>query len=148
MGWFKHAFITKFNNIQPEVYLIYRSFMAKNILHSKRGTVFTGHTDQVSRRMGFAALPTSGLVIKIVRHCVELSGWPGVCLGFIGFLCLCALKLLISIHIFGKAHQYVEEENDVNECKDKLCNPIRHFEISSGKEVNGLPSTNSLRSGC
>lgn len=108
VDWFKHGFITKFNNIKPDVYVEYRNFLAKDILSRKEGF---SETDQVSRRMGFTALPYAVLLIKVVGQCVTLTGWPGVCFGVLGYLCLCALKLLVSIHIFGKAINYVKADN-------------------------------------
>lgn len=121
VDWFKHAFITKFNNIQPEVYLAYRKFLAKNILSSRDDMVFTGHTDQVSRRMGFTALPLAVLLVKVVGQCVVLSGFNGLCFAFTGYLCLCALKLLVSITLFGKASIYINE--DITPVCDP--NPVR-----------------------
>ena len=47
VDWFKHGFITKFNNIQPQVYTTYRSYLAKRILFSKSPSGFIGHTSQV-----------------------------------------------------------------------------------------------------
>ena len=47
VDWFKHGFITKFNNIQPQVYTTYRSYLAKRILFSKSASGFIGHTSQV-----------------------------------------------------------------------------------------------------
>ena len=51
---------------------------------------------QVSRRMGFTAIPYAVLLIKIVGQCVTLSGWPGVLFASLGYLCLCTFKLLVS----------------------------------------------------
>ena len=149
VDWFKHGFITKFNNIEPDIYITYRSFLAKDILYSKQDSGFTGHTDQVSRRMGFTALPYAVLLIKIFGQCITLSGWPGVCFGVMVYLCLCAFKLLVSIHIFGKAAQYAKEDykakqvqntswsfgmrgsvQDVNDSSEILSNA--HSSLSSG----------------
>ena len=137
VDWFKHGFITKFNNIQPEIYLTYRSFLAKDILYSKQDSGFTGHTDQVSRRMGFTALPYAVLLIKIFKQCISLSGWAGLCFAFLGYLCLCAFKLLVSIHIFGKAAQYVKEDNKAKKVQTTLYNPSWSFEIADSiQEMN------------
>lgn len=140
VDWFKHAFITKFNNIQPEVYTMYRTFLAKNILHSKHDTVFTGHTDQVSRRMGFTALPLAVLLIKIIGQCVHLSGWRGILFATLAYFCLCALKLLISIRIFGKASEYVKDEVKIvgDSSNERIYNPSWSFEpLSSVQEIHG-----------
>jgi len=109
VDWFKHAFITKFNDIKPEVYETYRACLAHNIVLNKDETVFTGHTDQVSRKMGFSALPMACLITRVFSQSLKLSGSSGVLLFALVFLCLCALKLLVSIHIYGEAALYIQK---------------------------------------
>ncbi|XP_065071091.1 transmembrane anterior posterior transformation protein 1-like [Rhopilema esculentum] len=108
VDWFKHAFITKFNDIKPEVYETYRASLAHNIVMNRHESLFTGHTDQVSRKMGFSPLPMACLIIRVFSQSLELNGWPGFVLFLVMFLCLCALKLLVSIHIYGEAAVYIQ----------------------------------------
>ncbi|XP_066922465.1 transmembrane anterior posterior transformation protein 1 homolog [Clytia hemisphaerica] len=157
VDWFKHAFITKFNNIQPDIYLTYRKFLAKNILSSRDDLVFTGHTDQVSRRMGFTALPLAILLIKVVGQCVSLNGINGLCFAFSGYLCLCALKLLVSITVFGKASEYIKDDvtpvldantvrspNDPTESNDKIFKQSWSFEpLNSVQDIYGGFNSNT-----
>ncbi|XP_065649427.1 transmembrane anterior posterior transformation protein 1 homolog isoform X2 [Hydra vulgaris] len=134
VDWFKHAFITKFNDIQPDVYLTYRAFLAKNLLVNNCDTVFSGHTDQVSRRMGFTVLPMAALLIRICSQCVKLSNWSGLLFIILFYLCLCALKFIVSIHILGKSVQYVKEQD----IKEKPFEPCWSFSpLSSVQEIHG-----------
>lgn len=156
VDWFKHAFITKFNNIQPDVYIAYRKFLARNILTSRDDMVFTGHTDQVSRRMGFTALPLAVLLIKVIGQCVSISGLNGFCFALSGYLCLCALKLLVSITIFGKAAEYIKDDEAQHnlptspaaraDSKDKMFKPSWSFEpFTSVQDIyGGFNSTTKL----
>jgi len=134
VDWFKHDFITKFNNIQPDVYITYRSYLAKRILYSKSDSGFIGHTSQVSRRMGFTALPYAVLLIKIVGQCVSLSGWAGLCFGILCYLCLCAFKLLVSIYIFGKAAQYAKEDIKTKKVQETIFSTSWSLEMATGIE--------------
>ncbi|XP_047128950.1 transmembrane anterior posterior transformation protein 1 homolog isoform X1 [Hydra vulgaris] len=134
VDWFKHAFITKFNDIQPDVYLTYRAFLAKNLLVNNCDTVFSGHTDQVSRRMGFTVLPMAALLIRICSQCIKLSNWSGLLFIILFYLCLCALKFIVSIHILGKSVQYVKEQD----IKEKPFEPCWSFSpLSSVQEIHG-----------
>ena len=83
VDWIKHAFITKFNDISPDVYRKYRAILSKDLVTSRHGNVrnkindkllsccYLGmlsiqakadHCDLVSRRMGFIPLPLGCLV--------------------------------------------------------------------------------------
>eukprot|EP00795_Rhopilema_esculentum_P012158 gene12158-2768_t len=85
VDWFKHAFITKFNDIKPEVYETYRASLAHNIVMNRHESI-----------------------IRVFSQSLELNGWPGFVLFLVMFLCLCALKLLVSIHIYGEAAVYIQ----------------------------------------
>lgn len=80
VDWIKHAFITKFNDISPDVYRKYRAILSKDLVTSRHGNVRirfdnimtalfllpiqakADHCDLVSRRMGFIPLPLGCLV--------------------------------------------------------------------------------------
>ena len=60
IDWLKHAFITKFNHISPNVYDHFKESLAIDIL-----TVSSNVPDQsliISRKMGFSSLPHTCLV--------------------------------------------------------------------------------------
>ena len=90
VDWIKHAFITKFNDISPDVYRKYRAILSKDLVTSRHGNVRkqtlvlswyvfllsiqakADHCDLVSRRMGFIPLPLGCLVSTINRkHFVQ-----------------------------------------------------------------------------
>ena len=86
VDWIKHAFITKFNDISPDVYRRYRAILAKDLVTSRHGNVSISvymvvinlhvtcmqakadHCDLVSRRMGFISLPLGCLVGIVLIH--------------------------------------------------------------------------------
>lgn len=39
VDWIKHAFITKFNDISPDVYRKYRAILSKDLVTSRHGNV-------------------------------------------------------------------------------------------------------------
>jgi len=65
VDWLKHAFITKFNDIRPEVYDRYFQVVCKQINGNEM--VEETRTDQsptVARKIGFAAFPLVCLVTR------------------------------------------------------------------------------------
>ena len=103
VDWLKHAFITKFNHIRPGVYGRYIDVLCKDLIKGQSGggsvslpsslpllqveliEFFLYHetknsqeiVDQspsVSRRLGFAALPLSCLVIRVFSQAFEILG--------------------------------------------------------------------------
>lgn len=85
VDWFKHAFVTRFNEISNDVYEDYSLSLAYDLVGSKLKSVcvlvflyfvdnrfvcfikaFSDHSDIVSRRMGFIPLPLAVLCIRIL----------------------------------------------------------------------------------
>ena len=58
VDWIKHAFITKFNGIKPNVYQLFSQVIARDILRKSHIPHAT------SRRLGFGVLPASVLVLS------------------------------------------------------------------------------------
>lgn len=67
VDWIKHAFITKFNHIQPVVYLKFCGILAQDF-ESSAGNSLTDKSPQVSKRIGFSAFPLVCLVQSICLH--------------------------------------------------------------------------------
>lgn len=86
VDWLKHAFITRFNEIPPEVYGSYSISLAYDMASSKLKSAFSDHSDLISRRMGFIPLPLGVLVYRIVSGSFEFTKVHDLtCLG-LGFL--------------------------------------------------------------
>ncbi|XP_031556071.1 transmembrane anterior posterior transformation protein 1 homolog [Actinia tenebrosa] len=119
VDWVKHAFITKFNDIPPEVYTEYRSRLAKDAISSRQKNAHADHFDLVSRRMGFIPLSLGALVIRVITHSIHVHGNGGVALIVSTYFFLLTLKILNSIIFLGKAPEYAKEYPDSDETKTK-----------------------------
>ncbi|GJN93773.1 hypothetical protein Rhopal_006831-T1 [Rhodotorula paludigena] len=89
VDWLKHAFITKFNHIRPGVYGRFVDVLCKDLVAGsaaksggarQRGDEpFVDQSPLVARRLGFAALPLSCLVVRVIAQAFEmLSDESGV----------------------------------------------------------------------
>lgn len=66
VDWFKHAFVTRFNEIGSQVYKDYSLSLAYDLVGSKLKNAFSDHSDIISRRMGFIPLTLSVLFLRTV----------------------------------------------------------------------------------
>ncbi|XP_074641533.1 transmembrane anterior posterior transformation protein 1 homolog [Tubulanus polymorphus] len=123
VDWLKHAFIVKFNNLSADVYREYTISLAYDTACSRMKKAFSDHSDLVSRRMGFTPLPLAVLLIRIFTQSLKISGWLGILLLFVGYLCLLTFKILNSIVMLGKTcnylNEYFEEREKKGHEKDK-----------------------------
>ncbi|XP_064600982.1 transmembrane anterior posterior transformation protein 1 homolog [Liolophura sinensis] len=123
VDWFKHAFVTKFNEISSDVYHDFTVSLAYDMSISRQKYAFTDHSDLVSRRMTFTPLPLACLVIHIVSKSVKVSGWVGVAIFVVGYFCLITLKLLTSIIILGRACELIRQHKAATKsAKEELVN--------------------------
>lgn len=99
MDWLKHAFITKFNHIRASVYDRYLDVLCKDVmlagrtrqsvstrvsLHyiehrvrtnapSQTRNILTDHTLLLGRRLGFASLPLSCLLLRVGVQAIGMT---------------------------------------------------------------------------
>lgn len=102
VDWLKHAFITKFNHIHPDVYLKFCSILAKDFETMSEGAGLVDQSPQVSRRIGFSVFPLSCLLIRVVMQIVLVyqPAWSKLLPHIIGsFGCLFILKLIIGMNL-------------------------------------------------
>jgi len=97
----KHAFITKFNSIKPDIYQKFKSILSREMLDSKN-RAFTESSWAISKKIGFVPLPLGCIVMRVFSQVVPISGGMGVLLLFIVALCLSSLKILLRILLLGK----------------------------------------------
>ncbi|GHJ89924.1 hypothetical protein NliqN6_6326 [Naganishia liquefaciens] len=125
VDWLKHAFITKFNHIRASVYDRYLDVLCKDVMlagrtrqsvSTKTRNVLTDHTLLLGRRLGFASLPLSCLLLRVgvqaigmislfsssdedglpPSRAVQVFSWVGVpCIAFLVWLSLISLKVLL-----------------------------------------------------
>ncbi|KDE02248.1 hypothetical protein MVLG_07183 [Microbotryum lychnidis-dioicae p1A1 Lamole] len=76
VDWLKHAFITKFNHIRPQVYGRFIDVLCKDLVVGAKGTrreqPFVDQSPVVARRLGFAALPLGCLVVRVIAQAFEM----------------------------------------------------------------------------
>ncbi|KAM6953131.1 transmembrane anterior posterior transformation protein 1 homolog [Aplochiton taeniatus] len=104
----KHAFITKFNDINAEVYSEYRASLAFDLVSSRQKNACTDYSDSVARRMGFIPLPLAVLLIRVVMSSVKVQGALSYVCVFLFYLGMVTLKVLNSIVLLGKSCVYVK----------------------------------------
>uniref|UniRef100_A0A0N5C6P3 Protein TAPT1 homolog n=1 Tax=Strongyloides papillosus TaxID=174720 RepID=A0A0N5C6P3_STREA len=93
IDWFKHAFITKFNEINADVYKDFTLTLAFDVVRCKEENAFTDFSDQVARRMGFIPIHLLILLLRIISQSVSMSNFTVVLLGSIWIL-LFIVKIL------------------------------------------------------
>lgn len=138
IDWTKHAFITRFNEINLSVYSDYVLSFAYDTAQSRHTKVcinhwicltvkfiillnylnfqaFTDHSDLVARRMGFIPIPLGVVMIKVLSRCVFFD-WrlPCIILLLFTFTCLITLKIVNLIYILGRACKLIELHKTVS----------------------------------
>lgn len=67
IDWMKHAFITKFNDIDASVYHDYAVSVAYDMLSVRRDAdSFTDQSDHVARKLGFHAIPLAVVLVRVI----------------------------------------------------------------------------------
>lgn len=104
VDWIKHAFITRFNELQvEEVYRDYTTSLAYDVAQTRQKYAFSDHSDLVARRMGFIPIPLGVVMIRVFMQAIHISNIPAIILIFLAYLCTFSLKILNSVVILGKA---------------------------------------------
>jgi hypothetical protein len=147
VDWTKHAFIAKFNDIQPELYTKFSNAMYKDLTVNPSASSSGVQVDRmqiVSRRIGFTPLPLACVFVRLVYTAFPFFSWFNptngdflqslllVVVTALTFLTLTSLKLLVCIILLGRAcinrmelpPQGEEEDNDL-----ERFNFARHWHI-------------------
>lgn len=120
VDWLKHAFITKFNHIQPDVYLKFCQILAKDFdspIDTSVVEVLADRSPQVSRRIGFSAFPLACLLIRVLMQFVVVYdlNWTRLWPHLLGLYC-CALlvKLIVGINLAAYARKWSRIQQQPN----------------------------------
>jgi hypothetical protein len=109
VDWIKHAFVTKFNRLRPDVYAKFIRILSAD---TAAGAASQEPLAAVSARMGFVPLPIFCLVVRVIGNDVvptlELQHSSGPLLLILSWLVFCALKLLTSMGVLGFAMLHAE----------------------------------------
>ncbi|KAF7267852.1 hypothetical protein GWI33_018979 [Rhynchophorus ferrugineus] len=130
IDWIKHAFITRFNELQLDVYKDYRTSLAYDLAQSRQKHAFSDHSDLVARRMGFIPLPLGVIMLRLLFTSVSIENVPAVIILLIAYLCVWSCKILNSILILGQACTFISQHKlekqlqnsplNCSDAKDKL----------------------------
>ncbi|KAL6725512.1 hypothetical protein Aduo_007560 [Ancylostoma duodenale] len=107
VDWLKHAFITKFNEINAEVYRDFTITIAYDVVRSRDTSAFSDYSDQVSRRMGFIPIPLSIMLIRVLSQTFTLQSKTSVVICVIAWLLMVSIKICNGIVLLGKACVHV-----------------------------------------
>lgn len=142
VDWIKHAFITKFNDITPDIYQKYKAILSKDLAISRHRNVHSEHSDLVSRRMGFTPLPLGCLVWQTVNQSLTFPGMSGKVFLAICFLCLVTAKVLVGICLLGhacKCRQTTAESPRWSSNSTHSQGPVvKHKKGTSGKALSDV----------
>lgn len=109
VDWLKHAFITKFNNIRPAVYRRFVDVLCKHMAVVAKNGRLIDRSPMVGRKIGFAALPLSCLVIRIFVQAARMlqMQWSLATLlsAALVYTILFCLKTIIGVYLLGFAYQ-------------------------------------------
>lgn len=82
VDWLKHAFITKLNHIRPAIYGRYIDVLCRDLLPARqssamdddhqRQSTFVDQSPVVTRRLGFAVLPLTCVLIRLAYQIAEM----------------------------------------------------------------------------
>ncbi|XGW15032.1 hypothetical protein V3C99_000926 [Haemonchus contortus] len=113
VDWLKHAFITKFNEINAEVYRDFTITIAFDVVRSRDSSAFSDYSDQVSRRMGFIPIPLSIMLIRVLSQTFSLQSKASIVICVIAWLLMIAIKICNGIVLLGKACGHVMAYKDL-----------------------------------
>ena len=91
VDWLKHAFITKFNHIHPEVYARFMDTLALDLCHISAKGSLADQSPAVSRRIGFSSFPLTCLLIRVLMQTLGFASvrywsWNGIVRALLYFL--------------------------------------------------------------
>lgn len=109
VDWLKHAFITRFNELQVDVYRDYTTSLAYDMAQTRQKHAFSDHSDLVARRMGFIPLPLGVVMIRVLANAVYISDVMSVIIALLAYFCLASYKILNSIFILGRASNLIAQ---------------------------------------
>lgn len=134
VDWIKHAFITRFNELQVDVYRDYTTSLAYDLAQTRQKHAFSDHSDLVARRMGFIPLPLGVVMIRVLSQAVHITNISGLFLVLLAYFCICTHRVLNSIIILGRACSLIAQHK-----QDKATNqsPVSH---RASSPINNRPS--------
>lgn len=132
VDWIKHAFITRFNELQVDVYKDYTISLAYDMAQTRQKHAFSDHSDLVARRMGFIPLPLGVVMIRVLAHALHIEDIASIILIILAYTCLYTFRILNSLIILGKACDFISQHR-----QDKAFAQSPTVRASSPVQQNG-----------
>ncbi|GMS78931.1 hypothetical protein PENTCL1PPCAC_1106 [Pristionchus entomophagus] len=115
VDWLKHAFITKFNEINVKVYRDFTITIAFDVVKSREESAFSDYSDQVSRRMGFIPIPLSIMLIRVIAQTFSFNSPSSIAIGLLVWLFLISIKVVNGLVMLGQACAHVHHYRQLQE---------------------------------
>lgn len=136
VDWFKHAFVTRFNEITSEVYREYTITLAYDLTSSKLKRAHADHSDLISRRMGFIPIPLAVLVVRVFSSSLTVTWWQGYLCLLLGYLCLLTFKIAINIVLLGKSCEIIEQQRNSEQMEKASMPPRQCASLPSSRHAS------------
>lgn len=145
VDWIKHAFITRFNELQLDVYTDYTTSLAYDMAQTRQKHAFSDHSDLVARRMGFIPLPLAVVMVRVLSQSVGINDIASSIIIFLAYSCLVSFRILNSIITLGIACNLIaQHKHEKAYAQSPLTNrsgsPIT---VSNSKNVGGKDCSTS-----
>lgn len=118
VDWIKHAFITRFNELNLDVYKDYTTSLAYDVAQTRQRHAFSDHSDLVARRMGFIPLPLGVVMTRVLISSIKIENFPSAFISVIVYVSIASFKILNSLLILGMAcdliSQHKQEKSSLN----------------------------------
>lgn len=117
VDWLKHAFITKFNHINPVVYLRFVDSLAREFQEGAHGT-FLDQSPAISRRIGFSTLPLTCLIIYVIQQSIKAAqiecNLYSITIMVLLYLAIFSIKIRLGILLMSPPHQMLQIRSPLN----------------------------------
>jgi len=144
VDWFKHAFVTRFNEINCEVYREYTITLAYDLVSSKLNRAYADHSDLVSRRMGFIPLPLAVLVVRVCASSLTIARWQDYLCLVLLYLSLLTIKTIINIVTLGKSCEIIEQQRENQQPEKNKMPPRQCASLPSSRHASSENVPNLL----
>ncbi|CAJ0586181.1 unnamed protein product, partial [Mesorhabditis spiculigera] len=138
VDYLKHAFITKFNEINAEVYQDYTLTIAFDVVKSRDDGAFTHYSDQVSRRMGFIPIPLLVMIFHVLHQTFSLTNTTNLVLFGLVWVLMLSIKVGNGVALMVNACQHVSAYRELQKQAEQ--NRIFRQRIT-GKKSKSAPSS-------
>lgn len=141
VDWIKHAFITRFNELQVDVYKDYTISLAYDMAQTRQKHAFSDHSDLVARRMGFIPLPLGVVMIRVLTSAIHIEGIASMILTVLAGTCLYSFRVGNSLYILGKACNLINQHKQEKANVQSPSNVRASSPVQNGKTIRDFATS-------